>query len=180
MLDGAQESHASAWSISSSGPKSRALCSALCEIRPPWRPCGRDIRHTLNQPGKLPFSSPPRRATVSRSPAWPACPLIEVYLIRSEKTRDKDLKERRDLDYQAHFFLPRPDPRRFLNSQGLYQHTRPPDRKFPDFSACRLHRQLVQKMKARSGLHRVSRQHAVAVQEVGGGHRPFARDLENQ
>ena len=104
LLDGTQESHASAWSISSSGPKSRALCSALCEIRPPWRPCGRDIRHTLNQPGKLPFSSPPRRATVSRSPTWPACPLTESYLIRSEKTRDKDLKERRDLDHQAHFF----------------------------------------------------------------------------
>ncbi len=104
LLDGAQESHASAWSISSSGPKSRALCSALCEIRPPWRPCGRDIRHTLNQPGKLPFSSPPRRATVSRSLTWPACPPTESYLIRSEKTRDKDLKERRDLDHQAHFF----------------------------------------------------------------------------
>ena len=28
-----------------------------------------------DQPGKLPFSSPPRRATVSRSPTWPACPL---------------------------------------------------------------------------------------------------------
>ena len=101
LLGGAQESHASAWSISSSGPKSRALSSALCEIRPPWRPCGRNIRHTLNQPGKLPFSSPPRRATVSRSPTWPACPLTESYLIRSEKTRDKDLKERRDLDHQA-------------------------------------------------------------------------------
>ena len=65
LLGGTQESHTSAWSISSSGPKSRALRSALCEIRPPWRPCGRDIRHTLNQPGKLPFSSPPRRVTVS-------------------------------------------------------------------------------------------------------------------
>ena len=104
LLDGAQESRASAWSISSSGPKSRALCSALCEIRPPWRPCGRDIRHTLNQPGKLPFSSPPRRATVSRSPTWPAYPPTESYLIRSGKTRDKDLKERRDLDHQAYFF----------------------------------------------------------------------------
>jgi hypothetical protein len=67
-----------------------------------------------------------------------------------------------------------------MSSQGLYQHTRPPDRKFPDFSACRLHRQLVQKMKARSGLHRVSRQHAVTVQEVGGGHRLLARELEDQ
>ena len=36
------------------------------------------------------------------------------------------------------------------------------------------------KMKARSGLHRVSRQHAVAVQEVGGGHRLLARELEDQ
>jgi len=104
LLDGTQESRASAWNISSSGPKSRALCSALCEIRPPWRPCGRDIRHTLNQPGKLPFSSPPRRATVSRSPTWPACPPTESYLIRSGKTRDKDLKERRDLDHPAYFF----------------------------------------------------------------------------
>src|SRR5271157_3924250 len=94
----------SAWSISSSGPKSRALSSALRGIRPPCRPCGRNIRHTLDQPGKLPFSSPPRRATVSRSPTWPACPPTESYLIRSEKTRDKDLKERRDLDHQAHFF----------------------------------------------------------------------------
>ena len=111
LLGGTQESHTSAWSISSSGPKSRALSSALCEIRPPWRPCGRDIRHTLNQPGKLPFSSPPRRATVSRSPTWPACPPTESYLIRSEKTRDKDLKERRDLDHQAHFF---PAPVRIL------------------------------------------------------------------
>ena len=67
-----------------------------------------------------------------------------------------------------------------MSSQGFYQHTQPPDRKFPDFSACRLHRQLVQKMKARSGLHRVSRQHAVAVQEVGGGHRLLARELEDQ
>src|SRR5271157_3590750 len=31
---------------------------------------------------------------------------------------------------------------------------------------------------ARSGLHRVSRKHAVAVQEVGGGHRLLARELE--
>src|SRR5271157_5743867 len=169
-----------AWSNSSSGPKSRALSSALRGIRPPCRPCGRNIRHTLYQPGKLPFSSPPRRATVSRSPTWPACPPTESYLIRSEKTRDKDLKERRDLDHQAHFFLPRPDPRRSMSSQGLYQHTQPPDRKFPDFSTCRLHRQLVQKMKARSGLHRVSPQHAVAVQKVGGGHRLLARELEDQ
>ena len=36
------------------------------------------------------------------------------------------------------------------------------------------------KMKARSGLHRVSRQHAVAVQEVGGGHRLLARELDDQ
>ena len=67
-----------------------------------------------------------------------------------------------------------------MSSQGLYQHTWPPDRKFPDFSACRLHRQLVQKMKARSGLHRVSRQHAVAAEEVGGGQRLLARKLEDQ
>ena len=67
-----------------------------------------------------------------------------------------------------------------MSSQGLYQHTQPPDRKFPDFSACRLHRQLVRKMKARSGLHHVSQQHAVAVQEVGGGHRLLARELEDQ
>src|SRR5271157_3339535 len=33
---------------------------------------------------------------------------------------------------------------------------------------------------ARSGLHRVSREHAVAVQEVGGGHRLLARELEEQ
>ncbi len=31
------------------------------------------------------------------------------------------------------FFLPRPDPRRSMSSQGLYQHNQPPDRKFPGF-----------------------------------------------
>src|SRR5271157_1778650 len=33
---------------------------------------------------------------------------------------------------------------------------------------------------AGSGLHHVPRQHAVAVQEVGGGHRLLARELEEQ
>ena len=67
-----------------------------------------------------------------------------------------------------------------MSSQGLYQHTRPPDRKFPDFSACRLHRQLVQKMKARSGLHDVPRPHAMAAEELASGHRLLARDLDDQ
>jgi hypothetical protein len=38
---------------------------------------GRAIRHTLRQPGGLPFSSPPRRVTVSRCPARLVRPLTE-------------------------------------------------------------------------------------------------------
>jgi len=58
--------HFAAWSISSSSPKLSAVHSALWKVRPPFRPCGRDIRHTIRQSGGLPFSSPPRRATVLR------------------------------------------------------------------------------------------------------------------
>jgi hypothetical protein len=63
--------HFAAWSISSSSPKLSALHSALRKVRLPFRPCGRDIRHTIRQPSGLPFSSPPRRATVSRRPTRP-------------------------------------------------------------------------------------------------------------
>ena len=63
---------------------------------------GRDIRHTLNQPAGLPFSSPPRRVAVSRSSSWLVRPLNEPYLFQSEKTRDKDLKKHGDLDHQSH------------------------------------------------------------------------------
>ena len=63
---------------------------------------GRDIRHTLRQPGGLPFSSPPRRATVSRCPARLVRPLSQPYHFRSENTRDKNLKNHDDLDHQAH------------------------------------------------------------------------------
>ena len=63
---------------------------------------GRDIRHTLRQPGGLPFSSPPRRVAVSRCPARLVRPLTQPYHLRSEKTRDEDLKKHGDLDHQAH------------------------------------------------------------------------------
>jgi hypothetical protein len=46
----ALKSHFVARSISSSSPKSSALRSALCGIRPPVRPCGRDFRHTHPTP----------------------------------------------------------------------------------------------------------------------------------
>ena len=53
------------------------------------------------QPGGLPFSSPPRRATVSRCPARLLRPLTQPYNFRSEKTTDKNLKKHDDLDHHA-------------------------------------------------------------------------------
>lgn len=93
---------AKARSISSSSRKFSALRSALCELRPPFRPCGLDIRHTLRQPGTRPFSFPPRRATVSSRAARLVCPLSQPYHLRLENTRDKNLKNHDYLDHQAH------------------------------------------------------------------------------
>ena len=54
----------------------------------------------FNQPDD-PFSSPPRRATVSRCPARLVRPLSQPYHFRSGNTRDKNLKNHDYLDHQA-------------------------------------------------------------------------------
>src|SRR5271157_3204369 len=86
------------------------------------------------------------------------------------------------MSFSLHPFFPAPPGSSSIHelTGSLPTYPSRPIGSFPIFSACRLHRQLVQEMKARSGLHRVSGEHAVAVQEVGGGHRLLARELEEQ
>jgi hypothetical protein len=96
------KNHSLARSISSSSQKFSALQSALCELRPPLRPCGLDTRHTLHQPGRRAFSFPPRRVTVSRGSARLVHPLTQPYQLRSENSRDKNLNNHDYLDRQAH------------------------------------------------------------------------------
>ena len=56
---------------------------------------------TRHQPGRRPFSSPPRRVTVSRCPARLVHPLTQPYQLRSENSRDKNLNNHDYLDHQA-------------------------------------------------------------------------------
>ena len=69
------------------------------------RPSDQWTRHSAypRPAWRIPFSSPPRRVAVSRCPPRLVRPLNEPYPLRSEKTRDKDLKKHDDLDHQAHW-----------------------------------------------------------------------------
>ncbi len=62
------------------------------------------MRHTLDQPDDSPHHSTAEDSYFSGS-VWLVRPLNEAYLLRSEKTRDKDLKNHDYLDYQRRSLL---------------------------------------------------------------------------
>ncbi len=62
------------------------------------------MRHTLDQPDDSPHHSTAEDSYFSGF-VWLVRPLNEAYLLRSEKTRDKDLKNHDDLDHQRRSLL---------------------------------------------------------------------------